>query len=182
VNPRVRQGIGEISIVPPALRVASTIVMAPFVHLNPMGSRFSDGSYGVYYAAEALETAIRETIHHLELRLRASGAAPDDMDQRAYVGKIEGTFVDLTADRDAAASLMDPEEYGLSRTFGATVRAAGEDGIVFESVRHADHRAIAVFIPTRVSPPVQERHLRYQWDGTRIRRYFDYSTDLWVDM
>lgn len=182
LNPRVRQGSGEISIVSPELRVASAIVMAPFVHLNPMGSRFSDGSYGVYYAAEYLETAIRETIYHLELRLRAGGAAPDDLDQRAYVGAIEGTFVDLTTDPDAATPLMNPDEYGRSRTFGAEVRAAGEDGIVFESVRHVDHRALAVFIPPRVSPPVQERHLRYEWDGTRIRRYFDYSADQWVDM
>ena len=42
-NPRVRQEIVEINLVPPELRVASTAVMAPFVHLNPMVSRFSDG-------------------------------------------------------------------------------------------------------------------------------------------
>ncbi|MCG8355973.1 MAG: RES family NAD+ phosphorylase, partial [Kiloniellales bacterium] len=66
VNPRVRQKLGDVSLVPPELRVASTAVMAPFVHLNPMGTRFSDGSYGVYYAAQRLETAIRETVYHLE--------------------------------------------------------------------------------------------------------------------
>ncbi len=37
------------------------MVMAPFTHLNPKGSRFSDGSYGVYYAAKRLSTAIAET-------------------------------------------------------------------------------------------------------------------------
>ena len=31
--------------------------MAAFTHLNPEGSRFSDGSYGVYYAAHTLATA-----------------------------------------------------------------------------------------------------------------------------
>ena len=182
LNPRVRQGSGEISIVPPESRVVSTIVMAPFVHLNPMGSRFSDGSYGVYYAAEHLETAIRETIYHLELRLGAGRAAPDVLDQRAYVGPIKGDFVDLTGDLDAANPLMNPEDYGQSRAFGADIREAGEDGIVFDSVRHPNHRAVAVFIPARVSPPVQERHLRYEWDGERIRRYFDYSTDQWIDV
>jgi hypothetical protein len=39
-----------------------------------------------------------------------------------------------------------------------------------------------VFVPPRVSAPVQERHLRYDWDGNRIRRYFDYSTDEWIDL
>jgi hypothetical protein len=38
--------------------------MAPFTHINVLGSRFSDGTYGVYYAAARLDTAIRETIHH----------------------------------------------------------------------------------------------------------------------
>lgn len=181
-NPRVRQDAGQISLVPPDLRVPSTVVMAPFVHLNPMGSRFSDGRHGVYYAAEHLETAIRETVYHLEVRLRAGHAAPDDMDQRVYVGTVEGEFVDLTGDADAAAPLMAPEDYRESQRFGAAVRAAGDDGILFESVRHPGHRALAVFIPPRVTPPVQERHLRYDWDGKRIRRYFDYSSDEWVDL
>ena len=182
VNPRVRQEVGDISLVPPEQRVRSTAVMAPFVHLNPMGSRFSDGGYGVYYAAEHLETAIRETVHHLERRLRAGRAAPDDMDQRVYVGAIEGDFVDLIADPQAAAAFMTPDDYGDSQRFGAQVRRDGGDGILFESVRHPGHRALAVFTPPRVSPPVQERHLRYDWDGERIRRYFDYSTDDWIEL
>lgn len=180
VNPRVRDEIGAIRLVPPAMRVASTIVMAPFVHLNPMGSRFSDGRYGVYYAGDALETAIRETVHHLEVRLGAGHAAPDDMDQRAYVGRIEGDFIDLTQHPDAAAPLLYPADYAASRRFGERVRDAGQDGIHYPSVRHPAGRALAVFVPPRVSPPRQERHLRYDWDGTRIRRYFDYATEQWI--
>lgn len=182
VNPRVRQAVGQISLVPPDRRVRSTAVMAPFVHLNPMGSRFGDGTYGVYYAADHLDTAIRETVHHLEVRLRAGRAAPDDMDQRVYVGRIAGDFVDLTGDPNAAVPLMNPDDYGQSRRFGASVRANGDDGILFESVRHPGHRALAVFVPPRVDPPVQERHLRYDWDGGRIRRYFDFSSDAWIDL
>ena len=180
VNPRVRQEVGQIDLVPREHRVASTVVMAPFVHLNPMGSRFSDGSYGVYYAAEHLDTAIRETVYHLERRLRAGRAAPDDMDQRVYVGEIAGDFIDLTGNPEAAAPLMDPDDYGRSQPFGAEVRARGDDGIVFESVRHPGHRALAVFVPPRITPPMQERHLRYDWDGTGIERYFDYERDDWI--
>lgn len=182
VNPRVRDEVGEIRLVPPEMRVASTIVMAPFVHLNPMGSRFSDGSYGVYYAGNSLETAIRETVYHLEVRLSAGHAAPDDMDQRVYVGEIEGDFVDLTSNPNATAPLLHPTNYGDSQRFGAEVREAGHDGIHYESVRHPANRALAVFVPPRVSPPRQERHLRYDWDGTRIRRFFDYSIEKWIDL
>lgn len=66
-NPRVRQELGQLSLVPPADRAAgpgATLIMAAFTHLNPLGSRFSDGSWGVYYAAESLETAVAEVSHH----------------------------------------------------------------------------------------------------------------------
>lgn len=179
VNPRVRQEVGEISLVPPEMRVRSTAVMAPFVHLNPLGSRFSDGSYGVYYAASNLETAILETVHHLELRLRAGDAAADDLDQRVYVGEIEGGFVDLTSNRRAAAPLLHPTDYKRSQRFAAETRKAGHEGIHYESVRLPANKALAVFDPRCVSPPKQERHLRYKWDGQRIARYFDYLTEEW---
>lgn len=60
-NPRLRDEAGEIRLVPPEERVTgpgATYVMAPFTHVNPRGSRFSDGAYGVYYAAADLETAV----------------------------------------------------------------------------------------------------------------------------
>lgn len=180
VNPRYRHEVGEISLVPPALRVASTAVMAPFVHRNPLGSRFSDGSYGVYYAARFLQTAIRETVYHLERRLRAGHAASDDLDQQVYVGEIAGTFVDLTRDAEAARPMMRADDYRDSQPFGAAVRSAGGDGILYLSVRHPGHEALAVFRPPCVSPPVQERHLRYHWDGDRIPRYFDYADETWT--
>jgi hypothetical protein len=62
-NPRVRDEAGEIALVPPERRVSgpnASWVMAPFTHINRNGSRFSDGSYGVYYAARSLQTAIRK--------------------------------------------------------------------------------------------------------------------------
>ncbi|GAC1346139.1 MAG: hypothetical protein NVSMB18_27530 [Acetobacteraceae bacterium] len=50
-NPRVRQQVGDLSIVPPARRVAgptASLVMAAFTHASrARPSRFSDGSYGV---------------------------------------------------------------------------------------------------------------------------------------
>ena len=45
-NPRLRQEVGEISLVPAAERMSgagSSPIMAAFTHLNPMGSRFTDG-------------------------------------------------------------------------------------------------------------------------------------------
>ena len=72
-NPRMRDELGELQLVPPEERVSgpgATPVMAAFTHLNPEGSRFSDGSYGVYYAAHSLATAMAEVSHHRAVFLR----------------------------------------------------------------------------------------------------------------
>ena len=183
VNPRLRDDVGEISLVPPESRITgpgASIVMAPFTHLNPLGSRFTDGSYGIYYAGDRFETALKETIHHLSRRLKAGTAAVDDLDQRVYVGEITGNFVDLTGDPTAAADLLDPDSYANSQPFAKTIRTEGSDGILYPSVRDPGQRAVAAFWPNVVAIPSQERHLRYHWDGSRISKYFDYERDEFV--
>lgn len=53
-SPRLRDEIGGIALVPPDERVTgpgASYVMASFTHLNLKGRRFSDGSFGVNYAA-----------------------------------------------------------------------------------------------------------------------------------
>ena len=60
-NDRLRDELGELALVPRARRVTgpgTQTVMAAFTHVNPDGSRFSDGGYGVFYAAKALDTAV----------------------------------------------------------------------------------------------------------------------------
>lgn len=66
-NDRLRDEVGDIRLVPPGDRVSgegTTPIMAAFTHRNPDASRFSDGSYGVFFAARALETAVAETKYH----------------------------------------------------------------------------------------------------------------------
>ena len=49
-NDRLREELGALHLVPEKERVygpGRTPIMAAFTHLNPEGSRFTDGSYGV---------------------------------------------------------------------------------------------------------------------------------------
>ncbi len=99
-NSRVRDEIGNIALVPPQDRVigpGASYVMASFTHLNPNGSRFSDGSYGVYYAASDLDTAVAETIFHFEQFARDSQDPPRTEDMRVLVGMIKNDFEDVNA-------------------------------------------------------------------------------------
>ncbi len=63
-NERLREEIGDISLVAPEERVSgpgTTPIMAAFTHLNPEGDRFTNGDYGVFYASLTVETAVAET-------------------------------------------------------------------------------------------------------------------------
>ena len=69
--------------------------MAAFTHLNPEGSRFSDGSYGVYYAAHELDTAIAEVSHHRAVFLSRTAEAAIDIDLRLVTATLDAPLHDL---------------------------------------------------------------------------------------
>jgi RES domain len=182
-NPRIRDEIGEIRLVPAAERVSgpgASWVMASFTHVNPHGSRFSDGSYGVYYAARELPTAIAETVFHLGRFYGATADPPHAEAMRVLVGRLDAGFHDLRANAEVWAPFLDPDDYGASRALGRRLRAAGSNGVVYPSVRRPGGQCVGAFRPKAVGRPIQARHLQYFWDGGRISRYFDYAEDRWV--
>ena len=170
-NPRIMEEIGDLSLVPPARRLAgpgASWVMAAFTHISPdRPSRFSDGSYGVYYAGRSLETALHEhTFHMGRFYADAGMEAAWISDVRQLVGTIDCELVDIRG--PGFEALLDPDDYGPSQAFALTQRMEDADGIVYPSVRHEGGECIAAFWPDVVTPPVQGDHFRYYWDGERV--------------
>jgi len=183
-NPRVRDEVGDVALVPPEERISgpgASYVMAAFTHVNPKGSRFSAGSFGVYYAAAALETAIAETVFHFEAFARDSADPPRNEEFRVLVGVVAEVFEDVSGlPATQQAAILDPNSYAVSQTYANELRATGANGVAYPSVRHAGGQCIGVFRPRAVSIPHQERHLKYRWNGERVDRYFDYARDEWI--
>ena len=168
-NPRIRDSIGDLSKVPVGRRVTgpgASWVMAPFVHCSPLRpSRFSDGSFGLYYAGDRTEVAIAETIHHHARFMRATKEDPGWTSQfRELVGTIDADLDDATG----RADLLHPNEYDASQTFGAERRAAGSNGIIWPSIRYPDGQCIAVFWPDVIPIPIQGAHYAYHWNGGAV--------------
>lgn len=167
-NQRLRQELGQLQLVPPERRASgpgTTPVMAAFTHPNPEGSRFSDGSYGVYYSALDRDTAIRETVHHRELLLRRTQEPPTRLEMRCYVATLHGAVDDIRGQRP---DLHHPTDYAASRAWAAGRRHQGSNGALYDSVRHAGGTCAALFYPDLVRACTQSVHLFYDWDGQRI--------------
>ena len=174
-NPRVREQVGNLSLVPQHRRprggAGASLVMGAFTHASrDRPSRFTDGSFGIWYCGDRAEVAIAETAFHFELFMKATDEPAGDADFRELVSGIEGRLVDLRVDHYAA--LLSPREYAAGQALGRQIHAADGDGIVYPSVRWPSRQAAALFWPDRVRLPVtQARHLRYHWNGTRMDGY-----------
>lgn len=172
-NERLRQEAGDIFLVPTEDRVSgpgSSVVMAAFTHLSKP-TRFSDGSYGVYYAGLSEETAIRETVHHREHFLRATEESATEITMRLYGGTILKPLHDVRG--EGFAKLHNPESYQESHAMGRMLRDQHSWGLVYNSVRHSGGTCIAAFRPPAISIPRLMSHLKYVWDGKRIIEVLD---------
>ena len=166
-NPRVLDEAGDIALVRQEDRVVgpgSTPIMAAFTHTRP--NRFSDGSFGTYYAAKYLGTAVAESRYHVECFYRATNEVSADIDMRVYAARIAGNFEDLRK-RALADPRLDPNSYEASERYGLRVYAANRaDGILYRSVRDEKHRpAVACLRPRVVSNCYSHSYLTYRWDG-----------------
>ena len=169
-SPRLREELGAIELIPAQRRIAgpgTTPIMAAFTHLNPEGSRFTPGWYGVYYCAQEQGTAIAETAFHKARFLKNTNEPACVLDMRCYVGGIDGRFHDI---RGAYPELHDPESYVASQRLDIELRGQGSNGIVYDSVRSPGGTCLAAFYPDVVQPVCQGPHLQYHWDGERISR------------
>jgi hypothetical protein len=174
-NDRLRDESGTARIVPEKERVqgpGASIVMAAFTHIG-RASRFTDGSYGVYYAAHTLETAVRETAYHRGRFLAATREPPCEVDMRAYVGRPLKPLLDVRGPK--YARVHDPDDYATSQAFAKPLREKGHWGLVYRSVRHEGGECIAAFRPQAVSIPVAGAALAYVWDGEQITKVYEKS-------
>jgi hypothetical protein len=175
-NPRLRDQVGDIELVPPDERVlgpGGSVIMAPFTHLDPAGSRFADGTFGAFYAAASLATSIAETRYHREIFLRATREAPIELDMRSYLADVAARFHDLRGMRARMPDIYDPDSYISSQMLGRKLKLNGSNGVAYDSVRHAGGECLAIFRPRLIQNLRQGVHLRYVWNGTRISNIYE---------
>lgn len=168
-SPAIRHAQGAVHLIPSEDRVygpGAGLVMSAFAWPG-RGSRFSDGSYGVFYAGRTLQTAVVETVHH-QTRVLA-GMTPTVLEKTVVLVTVDQGLVDIRRPHPVAASVYDPRDYRAAQEFGRAVRRLQSHGIVYHSVRdHPDGECAAIFRPPALRHIRVHQTLEYHWDGRQI--------------
>ena len=179
LNPRIRDEIGNLALVPVSRRVngpTASIAMGAFTHVSrDRDSRFSDGSYGVWYCGDRIEVALAETAHHFERFMLRTAEPPADADYRVLTCAVDAEV------EDAPDNCLTPEVWSTGQRFGRDARSRGVDGVRYRSVRFPAGIAAAIFWPNCLTLPItQNVQLRYRWDGGRMTHYLPHGATAWT--
>ena len=157
-NERIRDAVGAVCLVPLNERVSglgASWVMGAFTHVG-WPSRFSDGSYGVYYTARSRDCAVAETAYHTGRFLGATSEPPCELDMRVLVAGIDAELHDLRRDTRRFRPVYDPDDYTASQALGAR---AARRGIEWHrlSQRAPPHERVRCGVPAARRPPPAAR-------------------------
>lgn len=137
---------------------------------NWSNSRYSDGSFGIWYGANTLETSIHETAYHWRTQLledvgwhTLDGVA---IERKIYLVRCDAGLLNFIPKLDEFPALTDPAPggYYLTHQVGARIHHDGHPGLLTRSAR-CDGQVCAIFTPRVLSTPRQTCYLTYRTKG-----------------
>jgi hypothetical protein len=179
LNPRIRDEVGNLALVPVTRRIngpTASIAMGAFTHVSvDRPSRFSDGTYGVWYCGNRVEVALAETAYHFQRFMRATSEPPADADFRLLTCAVSGQM------ETAPGECLIDADWAPGQLLGRLVREKELDGILYRSVRYPAGQAAAIFWPNCLMLPItQNQQFRYRWDGGRMTHYLPHGATAWT--
>jgi hypothetical protein len=150
-------------------RPNASIVMAAFLHPAIGGSRFNGPDLGAWYASAAVRTAAIEVAHHLRREAVARGVPAMQRQFRGYTAQLAGEYRDIRGQQGRFAALYAPASFTVSQHFGERLRATGNAGIIYESLRHAGGINVVAYRPHNVLDVLQADHFEIRVQATARR-------------
>lgn len=169
-NPRLRNETGHLELIAraeiPFGIPGCSYATAPFTHVNPAGSRFSDGSFGVLYLASTMDTALAEVRHHQDRYWsKVVGLSYERFVFRGLscrfseAGMLDAMPIPMTD------PLYDPEDYSSGHRLGRLLRKGQKPGLRYHSVRKSGQHCWALMTPKPVTSVIQSEHYEMVWNG-----------------
>lgn len=172
-NPRLKAMAGNLSLLPrsdiPFGIAGCSYAVAPFTHVSPSGSRFSDGRFGVLYLADTVKTAISEVAYHQN---KYWSKVPELAYERFIFRALSCEFcnvalADLTV-LPSTDAIYAKDDYAAAQALGLRLRGTGSAGVQYHSVRSSDAVCWGLFSPRYVTKMVQSAHYEMIWQNGGI--------------
>lgn len=172
----------EDEVKPPPYRSHKPIIDRPFEDaewFNAIGwpfkhwqaSRFSDGSFGVWYGAESVETTVHESAYHWCHGLLGDAGFDREVvvaERKVYMVDCNAALLDFRGAVGQNPGLLHPSDYALCRSVGARIHREGHPGLVTPSVRRPAGENVAIFNPAVLSNARFLCQLTYHLNGEQI--------------
>lgn len=165
-NPRLRDEVGDIRLVPPEDRVygdGASWIMAAFTHppADGRGGRFNR-DFGIYYCTADEVVAVAESSFQRARFLRESRIDKTTQEMRvirAQLGPV--TLHDLR--QLTGHAIYHPDDYDEAQQLGHSLRDAKSYGVHYSSVR-AKGECYGVMRAKVLSDAIHWRYLRYHYE------------------
>lgn len=165
----------ELSTKPKAFTSGQPIIDRPFEEAawndaigypfrNWMHSRFSDGSFGIWYGSDSIETTVYETVHHWRAGLLADAGFTGpgiEIERKLFRVRADAALIDLRPAIAHFPALVAPDDYTLTQEIGARAHREGHPGLVSRSAR-CEGDVYAVLNARVLSDPRQIGYLTYR--------------------
>lgn len=145
----------------------------PFQHSAQ--SRFSDGSYGVWYGGGDLETTVHETVYHWRNKLLsdAEGFLKPGVciERRIYQVRCDAALINFKPVVKKYPDLIHPNDYNSSQAVGRKMHREGHPGLLTQSAR-CPGDVYAIFTPNVLSNPSHVCFMNYVTtsDGVEVQK------------
>jgi hypothetical protein len=138
---------------------------------NWQSSRFSDGSYGVWYGSESVETTVYESAYHWYRGL-LSDSGFEHMaviaERKVYWVACHAALLDFREVAQGQPDLLHASDFTFCHSVGARIHREGHPGLLTKSVRRPAGDNIAVFNPLVLSNPRHNCQLTYRLEDGQI--------------
>jgi len=135
----------------------------PFEHWSK--TRYSDGSFGVWYGTDSLETGIHETVYHWHSRLLmdAGWHKLDNVfiERKVFLVRCDALLLDFIPKLKIYPALIDSSDYHFTQQVGARIHHEGHPGLISNSAR-CEGVIYAIFNQRVLTDPRHLCYLNYQ--------------------
>jgi hypothetical protein len=142
----------------------------PFQPPNWSRSRFSDGTFGIWYGADSIETTVYETVWHWRNGLLADAGfdrAGVSIERKVFWVQCDAALVDFRPEVERVPDLVHPEHYDATQPIGKRLSREGFPGLVSRSAR-CNGDTFGVLNPVVLSNPDQACSLSYRIEAGRV--------------